>query len=430
MPKSKGRSRRGLVNYSKGGGRPRHVDAPVVTESNELFDEDDFENYIDMGDDDGYWDEIFDDSTDYEGVADVDVEAVQHSISESEQRWRAVGFNTNRRGAGTSKSIFKRNKRKATENVKAAKGSSSMEIVYPKVIVGEIADQTEKGTDNTNEVETVDADEEISERVPEFDLYEEIALGLDVNLAADKLPRRNSREAIRPYALTMEQAINRLLENEAKVTRNLQIEKKKGLEHWMVIQATAILRYLFLLKEGKRKMEASTEVATALYQKSNMRSYKATLNRNWTHEYLVSGHLVKYKQGKFIKTSSIIFDEHVQQLFRSELRNMKDEDRTPKSFHNLLNDKPFAEIDNAPTKISLNTAYKWLLFLGFSPTVQLKRYYTDGHCREDVVKYRNEVFLPQMLSLERKMAEYSGDNMEIVSEPDLSENEKKCNCCT
>lgn len=55
----------------------------------------------------------------------------------------------------------------------------------------------------------------------------------------------------------------------------------------MVIQATAILRYLFLLQEGKGKMRASTEVANALYEKSQMRPYKATLVRNWAMNILL-----------------------------------------------------------------------------------------------------------------------------------------------
>jgi hypothetical protein len=75
MPKSKGRSRRGLVNFSKGGGRPKYV--PVVSESDEFFDADDFENYFDMVDDDDHWDEIMDGSVDYEGVADADIDAVK-----------------------------------------------------------------------------------------------------------------------------------------------------------------------------------------------------------------------------------------------------------------------------------------------------------------------------------------------------------------
>jgi hypothetical protein len=67
------------VNFSKGGGRPKNVDVPVVTES-------DFENYIDMFDDDDYWDEIIDDSIDYEGVANADIDAVHDSNSKSEKR--------------------------------------------------------------------------------------------------------------------------------------------------------------------------------------------------------------------------------------------------------------------------------------------------------------------------------------------------------
>ena len=65
------------MNFSKGG--PKHVDVPVVTES-------DFENYIDMIDDDGYCDEIIDDSIDYEGVANADIYAVHESNSKSEKR--------------------------------------------------------------------------------------------------------------------------------------------------------------------------------------------------------------------------------------------------------------------------------------------------------------------------------------------------------
>ena len=223
-------------------------------------------------------------------------------------------------------------------------------------------------------IEALAGDEALDETLI-MDLFEEIALGLEVNNVADPRPNRGSRKAVRVQRYSVAEAIKHLLENEAKVTRNVQIEKKKGLEHWMVIQATAILRYLFLLQEGKGKMTASTEVANALYQKSQMRSYKATLVRNWATEYLITGNLVKYKQGKFVKTSSIIFDEHVQQRFKSELRNMKDEDRTPKTFHALLVNKLFHELDNAPQTISVNTAYRWLLFLGISPTTQNGNYY-------------------------------------------------------
>lgn len=104
---------------------------------------------------------------------------------------------------------------------------------------------------------------------------------------------------------------------------------------------------------------------------------------------------------------------------------MKDEDRTPKTFYALLVNKLFHELDNAPQTIIVNTAYRWLLFLGFSPTTQRKGYYTDGHCRTDVVDYRNDLFLPQMKELEMRMEEYSGNQMEIIAQPNLAVDKKK-----
>jgi hypothetical protein len=110
----------------------------------------------------------------------------------------------------------------------------------------------------------------------------------------------------------MREAIQYLLENEAYVTRNCAIEAKKDLELWQVIQATAILRFLHLVSEGTSKMKASRAVASMLYQKSEAKSFKATSIRHCAKEYLVTGSLVKYTQGKFVKTSSVIFDENVQ----------------------------------------------------------------------------------------------------------------------
>jgi hypothetical protein len=80
---------------------------------------------------------------------------------------------------------------------------------------------------------------------------------------------------------------------------------------------------------------------------------------------------------------------------------MKDEDRSPALFHTQLNETVLAEIPNAPEIISLRTANRWMNYLGFFSTVQCKGYYTDGHNRDDVVKYRDDVFLPRMKDYDR-----------------------------
>src|ERR1700733_12700395 len=50
--------------------------------------------------------------------------------------------------------------------------------------------------------------------------------------------------------------------------------------------------------------------------------------------------------------------------------------------------------------------------------------YIDGHEREDVVKYRNEVFLPAMAKFEERMTKFEGPELRKVA-PTLREGEKE-----
>jgi len=51
----------------------------------------------------------------------------------------------------------------------------------------------------------------------------------------------------------------------------------------------------------------------------------------------------------------------------------------------------------------------------------------DGHERDDVIKYRNEVFLPKMKEYERRMASYEPDGKGGMKriEPNLAPGEKE-----
>ena len=60
---------------------------------------------------------------------------------------------------------------------------------------------------------------------------------------------------------------------------------------------------------------------------------------------------------------------------------MKDEERTPEKFMTVINSSVLAEIPNAPSSISFRTAHRWMNYLGFKATKQVKSYYTDGHNR-------------------------------------------------
>lgn len=103
--------------------------------------------------------------------------------------------------------------------------------------------------------------------------------------------------------------------------------------------------------------------------------------------------------GKNIQTfSRIITDE--------QLREMKDENRTPENFKILCEKTLFKEIPNAPDTISTETMMRWLKLLNFNLKLHTKVYYTDGHNRADVTMYRDKEFLPQIFEYERRMANF------------------------
>ena len=71
---------------------------------------------------------------------------------------------------------------------------------------------------------------------------------------------------------------------------------------------------------------------------------------------------------------------------------------------------------NNPEKASISerTARRWLAKLGWIYSRD-KKGYIDGHEREDVVDYRNNIFIPKMKALAPYLEEY-GDDGEIPKE--------------
>ncbi|KAJ3553136.1 hypothetical protein NP233_g12718 [Leucocoprinus birnbaumii] len=62
--------------------------------------------------------------------------------------------------------------------------------------------------------------------------------------------------------------------------------------------------------------------------------------------------------------------------------------------------------------VSLRTARRWLHKEGFRYSAHKKAVYYDGHEREDVVDYRQNVFIPQMRAYERRLVKFEVGNVE------------------
>ena len=80
---------------------------------------------------------------------------------------------------------------------------------------------------------------------------------------------------------------------------------------------------------------------------------------------------------------------------------------TPSNFRIAINTEILPRLIISTTKgIAQSTTYLWLRRLGFYKSELKKGVYVDGHEQEDVVKYRQEVFLPLIAELDLYIRQY------------------------
>ena len=97
---------------------------------------------------------------------------------------------------------------------------------------------------------------------------------------------------------------------------------------------------------------------------------------------------------------------------------------TPENFRVAINTEILPRLMAALTKgISRAGSYRWLIRLGFYKSEVKKGVYVDGHEREDVVTYRQEVFLLIIAELDSYTRQYEerGNSTWKVTEPKLSQ---------
>eukprot|EP00733_Pompholyxophrys_punicea_P001068 Pompholyxophrys_punicea_v1_NODE_455_length_1916_cov_39.531435.p1 type:complete len:516 gc:universal NODE_455_length_1916_cov_39.531435:246-1793(+) len=95
---------------------------------------------------------------------------------------------------------------------------------------------------------------------------------------------------------------------------------------------------------------------------------------------------------------------------------------TSADFAYYLNEDLLKEVvANRKTKISNTTALNYVNRLGFTSTVIGKTTFIDGHAREDVVNYRQNIFLPTIRELEKRARLWTEDGQFIDAITDLNE---------
>ena len=191
--------------------------------------------------------------------------------------------------------------------------------------------------------------------------------------------------------------------------------------------------------------------------------YRGELVRQWAKYFLKHGEFPSRTHGKHQKILPLILDEDVRNTVLTYLRSLNSSQRlqlTSHSLANWINRNVFVTVsrsqelplnsnsNSVPSQsdewdfdesheetkensqnrqqihISPSTAQRWMKHLGFHAGEVKKGVYVDGHEREDVVKYRNNIFLPQMLALRKRMTVYSSIS-EVSRPPNLGVDEKE-----
>lgn len=190
-----------------------------------------------------------------------------------------------------------------------------------------------------------------------------------------------------------------------------------------VNQLLLIRNFATLQLKGLGRIKASLEIARQWHEGQGL--HFARKIRTLARHYQVFEQLPIEKRGGRANALSPLKDERLQLAAREWLTSQAIGQVTPKEFRHVLNNTilPLLGID-LPKGLCERTARRWLLKLGWRRMCLRKGVYMDGHERDDVKKYRQEVFLPAMAAYESRMVHFEGPELQRI-EPLLQDGEKR-----
>ncbi|KIO12001.1 hypothetical protein M404DRAFT_125666 [Pisolithus tinctorius Marx 270] len=201
--------------------------------------------------------------------------------------------------------------------------------------------------------------------------------------------------------------------------------KRKGRTQSLnqINQLLILSNFATLRLQGVSRTEASLQIAKQW--RDGDATYFARRIRMLAHHYEVFEQLPQEKRGGAQNARSLLNDKAIQSHCRLWLSNLPTGQVTPRTLQQAMHTVILPELGIIPKHpISERTARRWLIRLGWRCTIIRKGVYMDGHEREDVVKYRMEVFLPAMKEFEKHMVHFEGPDLHWV-EPNLTVGKRK-----
>lgn len=145
--------------------------------------------------------------------------------------------------------------------------------------------------------------------------------------------------------------------------------------------------------------------------------------RRWCQEFIVDGRLPQNKYGTWT-TSVLHTDEDMKMEIIAHLQGIG-KYFSAADLHNYINQPAIMERMGRRKPVTTRTARRWLKILEFRWGQEKKGMYSDGHEREDVVRYRQETFLPRYQDLHSQAAQFDHDCGKIPGEEPLPDGQRE-----
>ena len=230
-----------------------------------------------------------------------------------------------------------------------------------------------------------------------------------------------------------------------KHIRSRKTEFVGGSRRLQSYRAQVIESYLWLVVRKNYKGIPASETAAEAF--GFAKKWGGRQVRRWVWSWLDSRDLPESDHGCHVKVRSLLEDPAVKAELKTYVRSNKwgvnpvklqeftnqsmlpaeaakycqtiCDKEMPRGLKKYLELELFPRIHMKVGKgISLSTARRWLQREGFKFTLHKQAIYYDGHDRPDVVKDRQERFLPVMAEYKQRLVEYKMDDLtEEISKP-------------
>src|SRR5262249_15903567 len=122
------------------------------------------------------------------------------------------------------------------------------------------------------------------------------------------------------------------------------------------LRLLAVKRLLESMRESERSKVASSEAIASVIFGKNGASYRSRAIRDWSDYFVKHEHLPELRQGKHLKTKTLIDDEDVQAACRAFIRQLPADKRDANAFMKWVNSELQGECAlETPVSISERT---------------------------------------------------------------------------